>query len=126
MFSADILACYRVGKFNPRNTKPRPILVKFYNEEARIDLFNARKELKKSKKKYLQKVYINEDMAPMRSPLYYIARGLKDAGLIYRYWVYDSEVWFRKTPTDEPITARGMSAFADYKDTEPYKKLYPH
>lgn len=102
----DFEACYRIGGSRPG--KPRAILVKFNTIDAKIRLFSARKSLKEHKSTAIKEIFVNEDLAPIRSKMLFIARNLKNANLIFKYWVYDSEVFIRKTENSEPEKLTGQ------------------
>jgi hypothetical protein len=111
--------CYRVGK--PQTGKIRPIVVKFNTIESRGALFKMRKDLKKHKNKKLQSVYLNEDLAPLRSKFLYVCRGLKKANLIHKYYVYDTHVCYKKTDSSNEVRVFGLSDFKDFANTEVYQ-----
>ena len=117
VFYEDLMVCYRVGK--SRAGKPRPILVKFENVQARNMFFNARKQLKKHDVKYLQKVYVNEDLAPMRSTMFHLARNLKNQDHVAKYWIYDCEVWIRDAKDTDATRVRYISDLKNHLDTPP-------
>ena len=128
----DFEACHRIGQ--AKEGKTRPILVKFNNGEARGKLFGARKTLNEMAK-HLKKtqvtgtpnpfesIYINEDLAPLRSKLLYVARGLKNAKLLFKYWVYDSEVFVRYSEEDTPQKVTGGKHFRRYVGHPIYNQI---
>lgn len=118
--STNVGLCHRVGK---PGTKPRPILVKMATIQSRGELFKMRKQLKGHKDTFLQSIYINEDLAPLRSRMFYLCRGLKSASLLSKYWVYDCEIWIRMTQEGDPVKITGLSCLRDFKEHPCYVRL---
>ena len=127
VYTSDIAACYRIGVAKAGTI--RPILAKFKTLEAKIRLFNARKALNPPKPKNTLVVtipttpqtYVNEDLAPIRSKLLYIARNLKNANVIHKYWIYDSEVYVKRSEfTIDPERATGMKSFREFENHPAY------
>ena len=76
----DIDCSHRVGPVKPSSgpgeatiTRPREILVKFVNSQARLSLLKGRKTSRENK----EKSFINEDLAPMKKSLAYECRQLR-------------------------------------------------
>ena len=67
----DIAAVHRVGKVG---RGPRPILVKFVSRRKMREVMEKKKSLK-GKDGY-QKVYINDDLTPLRAKLLALVKGL--------------------------------------------------
>ena len=109
----DIDRIHRVGP--KMENKPRPILVKFSNYQARHRVYKARTKLRKGGRdpnrpwgiqtaanveaddqpvqpqQHLQ-VFINEDLTKNRANLLWKARNKKRAKRIYDCWTYDGQV----------------------------------
>jgi regulator of replication initiation timing len=95
---------------------PRPVLVKFRNSDARDHLFFKRKTLATSGNAQLKTIYINDDLAPVRSKILYNVRMMKNGGLINKYWVFGSEVWCNYEEEGDRHKVTGYVLFKDKED----------
>ena len=97
---ADIAVAHRAGR--ERNGS-RPILVKFVSRRTRNEV-NAKKKNLKGKDGY-QRVFINDDITPLRARLLGYVKGL---GCVERAWTIDGRIHCVKksplglAPTDRP------------------------
>ena len=93
----DIDRSHRVGPVQPSSSgseeptrrRPREIIVKFVNSQARLSLLKGRKTLRENK----EKIFINEDLAPMRKSLAYECRQLRRENKVLKTWVYGGNVF---------------------------------
>lgn len=67
MEADDISIAHRLGKLGDRN---RPVILRFCHRKKRNTVVKNKKELKKKQKK----IYINEDLTPLRSTLLKITK----------------------------------------------------
>ena len=77
--SEDISVIHRAGKPGPG--KSRPVLCKFVSRRTRDNLMKKRKMLK-DKPEFKDKVYMNEDLTPLRAKLLAYAKGLPDVNRV--------------------------------------------
>jgi hypothetical protein len=121
--NGDIRVCHRVGRPTNPGEKPRPILVKFSCSDARSEVFKARKKLKNHENMDLRIVFINEDLAPVRSRFLFVSRGLKKAKLINKYWIYDCEVFVKLAPESDPLKVINLSTLSMFNENPVFKRL---
>jgi hypothetical protein len=122
--SSDIVRCERIGKIDPDGNKPRTIMTRFATTSAKMEFFKMRKALGTSKDAELKKVFVNEDLAPLRSKFLYVARMLKSDGLIHKYWVYKNEVQVKFLESDEKGTpVRNLEIFSDFHTHQVFKDI---
>jgi hypothetical protein len=121
---SDITECERVGKPpTETNQRPRNIMTKFASIGVKAGLFKMRKSLGTSTDSYLKSIFINEDLAPLRAKLLYIARMLKNDGKINKYWIFRNEVQVKLTELDEPTPVRSMDFFSDFHDHKVFQDI---
>ena len=95
----DIKVSHRVGRskyqssvnnaLSGRQVKSKEIIVKFRNQQARLDLLKARSTLRERK----EKIYINEDITQYKRNLSYQCRELTREKKIAKTWVYGGNVF---------------------------------
>ena len=94
----DIIKCFRIGRktWNNRNTKPRPILVKFSSISLKTEVLLAHRRLRNFiSDRYPNPVFINEDLTPARQDLYAKCRQLKKASKIKDCWSLNSRIYVK-------------------------------
>ena len=64
---SDIERSHRLGRFNPSNGKPRPIIARFFDETKKISLYRAKKGLKG------KRITLSENLTSSRQRLYNMA-----------------------------------------------------
>lgn len=80
-----------VGEQRPSSNPPRPreIIVKFRNHQARLAFLKGRAALREKR----EKLFINEDLTQNRRNLAYQCRQLKREKKVQKTWVYDGNVF---------------------------------
>lgn len=107
-------AAEALGERRPsRNGRPREIIVKFRNSQARISLLKGRAILRKKKEKTL---FINEDLTKHRKSIAYECRQLKRENKIQNTWVYNGDIFI--------VEKDGMRVKINHtSELEKYKQL---
>ena len=105
----DISTCHRVGK--TRNGT-RPIIVRFVSRRKRLELMRAKKNLKA--KENMSKVFINDDLTPLRSKLLGYVKGLD---IVERAWTMDGRIYcVKKAPAGLPADKRPPTVVVESPD----------
>jgi hypothetical protein len=121
---SDIVECERIGKPPTGPTaKPRQIMTKFATTHTKVELFKMRKSLSTSTDADLKSTFINEDLAPYRAKLLYVARMLKNDKLINKYWVFRNEVQVKLTEFDEAQPVRSFDFFKNFHDHPVFQSI---
>ena len=114
----DIQRSFRLKLDNNNSKKtpngPKPILVKFTNYSTRKKIYLAKKKLRND----TDKLYINEDLIPLKSSLFAKTRELRNEGLIWRTWTFDSIIYYTcKEEDDKPKTISSQSDIDNIRKT---------
>ena len=98
----DIQRSFRLKMDNNNSKKtPKPILVKFTNYSTKKKIYLAKKQLRND----TDKLYINEDLIPLKSSLFAKTRELRNEGYIWKTWTFDSIIYYTyKEEDDKPKT----------------------
>ncbi len=95
----EIQGVHRLGRKSKK--KPRDIIVKFINKEAREAFYEKRKRTAQSK--YPQEnIYVNDHITEYRKELFYEARKLYKAKLVCAAWTQHGNVLIRKNTDESP------------------------
>ena len=90
---SDIHRSHRVGPRKPAPSggqiRPREIIVRFNNSQARLDLLKGRRTLRQLK----DGVFINEDLTQYRKHLAYQCRKLVKENKLSKTWVYNGNIF---------------------------------
>ena len=108
----EIQGVHRLGrKFNK---KPRDIIVKFKNKEAREAFYERRKRTAQSKYPD-ENIYINDHITEYRKKLFYEARKLYKAKLVCAAWTQHGNVLIRKNTDESPVQIFSHSDLEEYR-----------
>ena len=67
----DIEDAFRLGKYDPTRTRPRPILAKFLSLKAKKEIYTLRNSLYWDEE---SRIYLGEDLNKQQSDLFYAVR----------------------------------------------------
>ncbi len=95
----EITETTRLGK---KSQKPRDLLVKFKNKQAREKFYDLRKKTASSKE-VNKNVYINDHLTRHRKQLFYSARQLFKRKLVVAAWTQQGNVLIRGVMNGPPI-----------------------
>lgn len=107
-----LLYAFRIGKKTPG--KHRPILFELANGGFKQEIYGSR--IKMSKTKDGGKVYLNEDLTPARSKLFYETRQLLKTGRIQSCWTVSGSIYVR-SPTGITRPIRSLVDLSELKRT---------
>ena len=100
-----ITKCYRFGKKETHNGKPRRVLIQFANKEQRDDVYKNKMNLKKLK----EPMYINENLPRHLSILRGKANGIRKERNYKYIWMKNGTILLRKDDFEEVISVRVSS-----------------
>jgi len=97
----DIDRSHRNGPKNSTNGKPRDIICKFTNYKAKSNFMKSRKQLRLNK----SKIFINEQLTPIRRQIAYQCRQLKKdpQSPVSDTWSFDGTLYIRVSNQKESI-----------------------
>ena len=95
----EITETTRLGK---KSQKPRDLLVKFKNKQAREKFYDLRKKTASSKE-VNKNVYINDHLTRYRKQLFYSARQLFKRKLVAAAWTQHGNILLRGVVNGPPI-----------------------
>lgn len=101
----EISNCYRFGRTDNSNEKPRRILIQFADKQQRDDIYNKRKNLKKLDKP----IYLNENLPRYLSVLRGKANTKRKEQQYKFIWMKNGTILLRKDELSEVITVRYTS-----------------
>ncbi|KAL4719885.1 hypothetical protein ACJJTC_004100 [Scirpophaga incertulas] len=118
---SDIQHCSRVAKIDPKNTRPRNILVKFSNQKRRDDFIKSVIEFNKKKKSEDRlntshlgmagdktAIFVSEHLSLENKQLHASAR-IRAKELGYKYvWVRNGKIFIRKSEETSHICVRNL------------------
>ncbi|KAL4710479.1 hypothetical protein ACJJTC_008881 [Scirpophaga incertulas] len=118
---SDIQHCSRVAKIDPKNTRPRNILVKFSNQKRRDDFIKSVIEFNKKKKSEDRlntshlgmagdktAIFVSEHLSLENKQLHASAR-IRAKQLGYKYvWVRNGKIFIRKSEETSHICVRNL------------------
>ena len=96
----DINSCYRLGKTNEPRT--RDVIVRFGSREKRNLIYQCRRNMPRED----QPIYINEDLTPRRSKLFYDARRMKKSGRLAAVWTQDGNIIIKTSDSSDPVPVK--------------------
>lgn len=103
----DITSIFRLGKPGPPGPRPRPVLVKFNNQNTRTDVYRARVHLRKMETgaghPYLLPIFINEDLSPGRVALYKESRACVANKKLFSAWTFGGNIWAKQSKIGDPF-----------------------
>ncbi len=100
VMEGDIDSAYRLGK--KKEDKMRDVVVKFASKKKRDVFFAQRKETPKDTNG--KKAYINEDLTPFRSKLFYDARCLVRRKRLHSAWSQGGSIMVKGKDYDTPAS----------------------
>jgi hypothetical protein len=95
----DIVMCYRIPNRKATNS-PRLVLVSFLNREARSEIYGSRIKLKGFKG---SRIYINEDLCPSASEIYFTARRRVKELSLFSVWTMNGVTHVKQKRDTVPI-----------------------
>ena len=95
----DIDSTYRLGK--QREGKVRDVLVKFSSKKKRDLYYSRRKDTPKDVNN--MKAFINEDLTPYRSKLFFDARCLVKRKRLHSTWTQGGNIMIKAEAYDTPV-----------------------
>ncbi len=93
------------GRMGKRTNKIRDILVQFRSNTLRDKVYNKRRLLKQND----NPVFINEDLTPQRSKLFFEARKLRKREKIFGTWTQKGNVMIKIKDSDQPCAVKSYN-----------------
>ena len=87
---SDISACHRLGK---TTNGSRPVIVRFVSRKKRTEILQKKKSLRSAANPSHHKVFINDDLTPLRSKLF---KYVKDLPSTEKVWTIDGKIFCTK------------------------------
>ncbi len=94
-----------IGRMGKKRDKVRDILIKFRCNTLRDKVYNKRKLLWQEN----NPIYINEDLTPHRSKLFFEARKLRKREKIFGTWTQAGNIMVKVKDSDHPCVVRTFS-----------------
>ncbi len=91
-----------IGRMGKKRDKVRDILVKFRCSTIRDKIYNKRKLLRQED----NPIYVNEDLTPHRSKLFFEARKLRKREKIFGTWTHAGNIMVKVKDSDQPSVVR--------------------
>ena len=105
----DVAACHRVGR---PSSGPRPIIVRFVSRRKRQELMKNKRKLRDKEK--CKKIFINDDLTPLRSRLLKYVKGLET---VEEAWTYEGKIiCCKKVPIGLPSEQRPPNVTVESPD----------
>ncbi len=108
----EIQGVHRLGRKSSK--KPRDIIVKFINKEAREAFYGRRKKTAQSENPE-ENIYVNDHITEYRKELFYEARKLYKAKLVCAAWTQRGNVLIRKNTDESPVQIFSHSDLEKYR-----------
>ncbi len=111
--ASDIENVYRIGrKGNDQGTRARNLIVRFTSKKMRDRVYQHRKRLPMGPDTTTN-IYINDDLTPFRSKLFYDARRLAKAKKIHSTWSQYGNIMVKRTEDDQPTAVYNHEQLAE-------------
>ena len=95
----DIHSTYRLGK--ERDGRIRDVIVRFVDKRKRDTFYSKRKSTPKGNDD--KKVFINDDLTPFRSKLFFDARRLAKTNWIHSTWTQEGNILIKLKEDEAPV-----------------------
>ncbi len=105
----EIDYCFRVGKQTDQNQKaPRKIVLRLLSQNKKKKILFSKKKLRGMNSS--TPVFINEDLIPKRGQIFKDARLAVKDGQLSRTWVFEGQIYVKKTDSSEGEIVKSLPA----------------